>query len=135
MIYVNNILPDLLSRLYEPLNDHKGLAVDGDKRQKKLEHLLLRSKGSKKRFQDKKTSNVKSGMEAKSETVTKKKKIFNKNKKLNILAVKIKSKKSDGVAYVAPPEDERDRLLRETHDFGHFGSYSIVQKLHSQGIH
>ncbi|CAO3673747.1 unnamed protein product [Rhizopus stolonifer] len=28
------------------------------------------------------------------------------------------------------PEEERDALLKEAHDFGHFGSKSIVEEMH-----
>ena len=124
---LDNILPDKLSRLYEPLEDHTELAGDSDKKIAKLQKNIMRSKGSKKRFIG---SNEKS-----KHFVTKKKVIYNKDKNLNVLAMKIKEGNYESVAYIAPPENERDQLLRETHEFGHFGAASIVKRLHEEGIH
>ena len=36
---------------------------------------------------------------------------------------------------IVPPEEERHKLLQETHTFGHFGAEAIAAKLHTQGIH
>jgi transposase InsO family protein len=87
----------------------------------------MRSKGSKKRFigSNKQTKHF----------VTKNKVIYNKDKNLNVLAMKIKEGNYESVAYIAPPDNERDQLLRETHEFGHFGAASIVKRLHEEGIH
>ena len=124
---LDNILPDRLSRLYEPLEDHTELAGDSDKKIAKLQKNIMRSKGSKKRFigSQKQTKHF----------VTKKKVIYNRDKNLNVLAMKIKEGNYESVAYIAPPDNERDQLLRETHEFGHFGAASIVKKLHEEGIH
>lgn len=124
---LDNILPDRLSRLYEPLEDHTELAGDSDKKIAKLQKNIMRSKGSKKRFigSQKQTKHF----------VTKKKVIYNRDKNLNVLATKIKEGNYESVAYIAPPDNERDQLLRETHEFGHFGAASIVKKLHEEGIH
>ncbi|KAK4521737.1 uncharacterized protein ATC70_004272 [Mucor velutinosus] len=124
---LDNILPDKLSRLYEPLEDHTELAGDSDKKIAKLQKNIMRSKGSKKRFIDnnKQTKHY----------PTKNKVVYNKDKHLNVLAMKIKEGNYESVAYIAPPDNERDQLLRETHEFGHFGAASIVKKLHEEGIH
>ena len=127
---LDNILPDKLSRLYEPLEDHKELAGDSDKKIAKLQANIMRSKGSKKRFIPKNNRKNK-----KKHFVTKTKVIYNRDKDLNVLAMKIKDRTYEGISYIAPPENERDKLLRETHEFGHFGSASIVKKLHEEGIH
>ncbi|KAK4514202.1 SNARE-binding exocyst subunit S6 [Mucor velutinosus] len=124
---LDNILPDKLSRLYEPLEDHTELAGDSDKKIAKLQKNIMRSKGSKKRFigNNKQTKHY----------LTKNKVVYNKDKHLNVLAMKIKEGNYESVAYIAPPDNERDQLLRETHEFGHFGAASIVKKLHEEGIH
>jgi hypothetical protein len=124
---LDNILPDKLSRLYEPLEDHTELAGDSDKKIAKLQKNIMRSKGSKKRF----IGNKKQA----EHSVTKHKVIYNTDKNLNVLATKIKEGHYESVSYVAPPDNEREKLLRETHDFGHFGAASIVKKLHEEGIH
>ncbi|KAK4515474.1 Homogentisate 1,2-dioxygenase [Mucor velutinosus] len=124
---LDNILPDKLSRLYEPLEDYTELAGDSDKKIAKLQKNIMRSKGSKKRFigNNKQTKHY----------LTKNNVVYNKDKHLNVLAMKIKEGNYESVAYIAPPDNERDQLLRETHEFGHFGATSIVKKLHEEGIH
>ncbi|OBZ80720.1 hypothetical protein A0J61_11231, partial [Choanephora cucurbitarum] len=51
------------------------------------------------------------------------------DKQLNLLAVKLKdkmqSKSFESVADVAPPENERDSLLREYHALGHYGEQNL----------
>lgn len=152
---LDNILPDRLSRLYEPLEDSKELAGDSDKKIAKLQHHIMRSKGSKKRFIPNSSKNIKipkfedditrsksaqtqfipDNSNNQQHIITKKKNIYNKNKDLDILATKIKDETYEGISYIATPENERDKLLQETHEFGHFGSSNIVKKLHENGIH
>ena len=67
------------------------------------------------------------------------KKVLSHDKQVNPLAVKLKgkiqSKSFEGVAYVAPPENERDSLLREYHALGHYGEQSLVKQFHDNGVH
>ncbi|KAG2189691.1 hypothetical protein INT46_011658 [Mucor plumbeus] len=123
---LDNILPDRLSRLYEPLEDSKELAEDSDKKIAKLQHHIMRSKGSKKRFIPNNSKNIKIQQSR------------NNNMRSNNAEAEIipnNNNNNNGISYIAPPENERDKLLRETHEFGHFGSSSIVKKLHENGIH
>ncbi|KAG1437037.1 hypothetical protein G6F56_013297 [Rhizopus delemar] len=53
----------------------------------------------------------------------------------NVLAVKLSRVNIDTLDYMTPPDEERDTLLKEAHDFGHFGSESIVKEIHSNGMH
>jgi IS30 family transposase len=130
---LTNSLPDLLSRLYEPVDDSQRLEGGGnnDKRIIKLENRLQKLKSTKTRV-DPKNKNDSSDTK---DAFIKQKQVYSHDKKLHILAVKIKEHTYEGVTYVAPPEEERKKLLNEYHSFGHHGSYSIVKKLHSEGIH
>ncbi|KAG1450460.1 hypothetical protein G6F55_009674 [Rhizopus delemar] len=64
-----------------------------------------------------------------------KRKAYSKDKSVNILAVKLVNNKHATLDYICPPEEERDKILNETHEFGHFGSESIVQRIHADGMH
>lgn len=64
-----------------------------------------------------------------------KRKAYSKDKNVNVLAVKLVNNKHATLDYICPPEEERDKILNETHEFGHFGSESIVQRIHADGMH
>lgn len=108
-----NRLPDLLSRLYPPLEDDSKLVEDNGK-----------------------NSQIKRGRKDLNEKrVNIKRKKYSKDKMLNVLAVRLIESKSDNTNYMTPPEEERDSILRETHAFGHFGYQAIVRDIHSRGMH
>lgn len=131
-----HVLPDLLSRLYEPIDHHKELVGgDQDKKMKRLEQYILKRKGSQKEMFGSHKKIKLNKHNPSNNHIIKKTKIYNKDKMLNVLAIKIKQKDFKGVDYIAPPEEERDALLREAHAFGHDGSTSLVQRIHEQGIH
>jgi IS30 family transposase len=122
-----NTLPDLLSRLYEPFADDQILERGDDTGKKviKSERLHLSNKKLQSGPKDNKRIHF----------VTRSKKIYSYDKKLNALAAKMKDAGNEPVEMMAPPIEERKSLLKEVHALGHFGSYSIVKHLHSQGIH
>ena len=64
-----------------------------------------------------------------------KRKVKGQTSSINIHAVKLSQVNIDTLDYITPPEEERDAILKEAHDFGHFGSESIVKEIHSNGIH
>jgi hypothetical protein len=103
-----NKLPDILSRLYPPLEDEHKLVEDIDAPKIK--------RNPKNRF-------------------TIRKKRFSQDKSINVLATKLVETRDELTGYMTPPEEERDALLRESHSLGHFGSQAIVRDLHSQGLH
>jgi hypothetical protein len=37
--------------------------------------------------------------------------------------------------YMTPPKDQRQKILLDTHLFGHFGANAMVTKIHNDGIH
>ena len=37
--------------------------------------------------------------------------------------------------YMTPPEEERVSILKDAHEFGHFGSEALVKEIHSNGLH
>jgi hypothetical protein len=37
--------------------------------------------------------------------------------------------------YMTPPQDQRKKILLETHLFGHFGANSMITKIHNDGMH
>ena len=39
------------------------------------------------------------------------------------------------IDYMTPPMDERKKVLKDVHNFGHFGSESMVKEIHSKGYH
>ncbi|KAG1467964.1 hypothetical protein G6F56_004110 [Rhizopus delemar] len=102
-----NTLPDALSRLYPP-SDIK-LEEDGTNN-------------------DKLTKN-------KVKDVAWRKKIRNKKNRKSVHAARLSHITSDSLDYMTPPEEERDKILKEAHEFGHFGSESIVKEVHSNGLH
>ena len=67
--------------------------------------------------------------------VVAKRKKYSKDKELNVLFTKLVENKNETLDYLTPPESERDAILRETHEFGHFGYQAIVRDIHSQGMH
>ncbi|KAG2191017.1 hypothetical protein INT47_001072, partial [Mucor saturninus] len=66
-----------------------------------------------------------------------KRSIKSTDENLNVLAVKIDSPqyKTNPTDYIAPPMENRHKLLRDAHNLGHFGTESIVQRLHEEGLH
>lgn len=103
-----NKLPDVLSRLYPPL----------DESDYKLEENKEASKA--------KINNKKALI---------KRKRYSKDKSVNVLTMNVIENKSLPVEYMTPPDEERDALLREVHTFGHFGVQAIVKEIHSKGLH
>lgn len=108
-----NRLPDLLSRLYPPLEDAHKLVEDSSK------NTQIK--------REKKKPNFK--------RVSVKRKRYSRDKVVNVLATKLIERKNDVTDYICPPEEERDSIMRETHAFGHFGYQAIVRDIHSRGMH
>lgn len=54
-----------------------------------------------------------------------------------VLAVRLNGEtfKESATGHIASPSEERDKLLREAHLLCHFGSESIVQRIHEDGMH
>ncbi|EIE90565.1 hypothetical protein RO3G_15276 [Rhizopus delemar RA 99-880] len=125
-----NQLPDLLSRLYEPCLNNEFMLGGGDAAQKE-------NKKEKKEIKNKNQNKIK--VKRQTNYIAKRHNlIYSQDKKLNVLAVKIKNKKfanNPTTDYMTPPPEKRARLLEDAHTFGHFGSTSIVEQLHSQGLH
>lgn len=106
---VLNKLPDALSRLYPPIDDDEGTSkLVGDK------HTSDSSNKTKTHIQ--RTQ-------------------YSLNKALNVLAMNLIENKNKPLDYIKPPKEDRNRILNEVHNFGHFGSQAIVQEIHSQGLH
>ena len=63
------------------------------------------------------------------------KKVYSKDERINVLAVKVAQNKMTTLDYICPPEEERDKILKDAHSFGHFGAESIVQRIHADGMH
>ncbi|KAG1225375.1 hypothetical protein G6F68_010170 [Rhizopus microsporus] len=103
-----NKLPDMLSRLYPPLED---------------DNKLVEDKGITKR-----TNNLK-------KRVVVKRKKYSRDKVVNVLATRLIGNKNEVTNYMTPPEEERDAILRDTHTFGHYGYQAIVRDIHSRGMH
>ena len=131
---INNTLPDLLSRLYPPVDDESDIEED-DKAVKKLNRIILERR--KRRKRNTVESFKSTDHEVSTDKFIYKKKIRSTDKNLHVLAVKLNSAqyKENPTDYIAPPVDDRHKLLTEAHNFGHFGSESIVQKLHADGLH
>ena len=104
-----NKLPDVLSRLYPPLEDENKLVGDSSSSSSKANQNIKR--------------------------VVIKRKKYSKDKAINVLASRLVESKNKVTDYMTPPEEERDKLLRETHEFGHFGYQAIVRDIHSRGMH
>ncbi|KAG1128568.1 hypothetical protein G6F37_013674 [Rhizopus arrhizus] len=103
-----NKLPDMLSRLYPPLQDSYKLVED----------------------------NVPSKLDNRNKKrVIAKRKKYSRDKIINVLATKLIETKNERTDYMTPPEEERDAILRETHSFGHYGYQAIVRDIHSRGMH
>jgi transposase InsO family protein len=107
---IENRLPDILSRLYPPLDEHK-LVED---------RAIVKQK--------------RNNLDYKNRVMMRKKK-YNKDRVLNVLATQLVNTKKEISDYMTPPDSERNGLLHEAHSFGHFGSHAIVNELHSQGLH
>jgi transposase InsO family protein len=120
---IANILPDALSRVYPPIIEDQTLEGEQDRNIRRLEKCILLRRAS--------SSHNK-------ERFIHKKKIYSKEKHLNILAVKLNSKdfKSKCTEYACPPIHERDQIIHDAHTLGHFGIESVVKHIHTyHGLH
>jgi transposase InsO family protein len=120
---IANKLPDALSRVYPPIIEDQTLEGEQDRNIKRLEKCILLRRASSNNDKDR---------------FIHKKKIYSKDKRLNILAVKLNSKdfKSKGTEYACPPAHERDQIIHDAHALGHFGIESVVKHIHTyQGLH
>ncbi|CEP14566.1 hypothetical protein, partial, partial [Parasitella parasitica] len=57
------------------------------------------------------------------------------DRSLNIFATQVVENKKEDLDYMTPPDADRDGILQEIHQFGHFGAQAIVREVHSQGLH
>lgn len=111
-----NIFPDLLSRLYPPIESNSNqLLLEESEAQSNMR--------SKRNFKQRKLGKVV------------KKTKYSNDRALNIFATQLVENKKDNLDYLTPPDEDRDGLLHEIHQFGHFGAQAIVRELHSQGLH
>lgn len=111
-----NIFPDLLSRLYPPIETNSNqLLLEESEAQSKMR--------SKKNFKQRKSGKMV------------KKTKYSNDKALNIFATQLVENKKENLDYLTPPDEDRDGILQEIHQFGHFGAQAIVRELHSQGLH
>jgi ribonuclease HI len=111
-----NIFPDLLSRLYPPIEiPNTRLLLEESETKSKL-----RSKANFLRRKDgKMVRKVK----------------YSHDRSLNIFATQVVENKKEDLDYMTPPDEDRDGILQEIHQFGHFGAQAIVREVHSQGLH
>ncbi|KAG2191999.1 hypothetical protein INT47_006066 [Mucor saturninus] len=128
---IDNVLPDLLSRLYPPLDDQYELDEE-DKKIKLLNKIILERRKRNPVESFKSTDHITS-----TDKFIYKRSIKSTDANLNVLAVKIDSPqyKNNKTDYIAPPIENRHKILREAHNLGHFGTESIVQRLHEEGLH
>ena len=111
-----NIFPDLLSRLYPPVEEEsKKLVLEESE-----EHSLDRAARNFKRRGEKNVI---------------KKKRYSKDHAVNIFATQVIETAKEDLDYMTPPDEDRDEILQEIHMFGHYGAQAIVRELHSQGLH
>ncbi|KAK4509772.1 uncharacterized protein ATC70_007074 [Mucor velutinosus] len=111
-----NIFPDLLSRLYPPVeNESTQLIVEESEERSRERHE-----------QNRKNRGAKNMI---------KKKRYSKDQAVNIFATQVIENAKEDLDYMTPPEEERDEILQEIHMFGHYGAQAIVRELHSQGLH
>ena len=111
-----NIFPDLLSRLYPPIETNSNqLLLEESETQSKIR--------SKKNFKQRKSGRVV------------KKAKYSNDRALNIFATQLVENKKENLDYLTPPDEDRDSILQDIHLFGHFGAQAIVRELHSQGLH
>lgn len=128
---IDNTLPDLLSRLYPPLDNEKELDEE-ETNIKQLNRIILERRKRNPVDSFKSTDKITS-----TDKFIYKRSIKSTDKQLNVLAVTINSTqyKNNITDYIAPPMENRHKLLTEAHAFGHFGTESIVQRLHEDGLH
>ncbi|CEP11095.1 hypothetical protein [Parasitella parasitica] len=113
-----NIFPDLLSRLYPPIeNKNTQLLLEESEAKSKLR--------SKRNFARRKDGKM----------VRKVK--YSQDRSLNIFATQVVENKKEGLDYMTPldPDADRDGILQEIHQFGHLGAQAIVREVHFQGLH
>lgn len=116
---MENILADRLSRLYPAITEDEELADEYAQQIKKLEKIILLRR-------------------AKENLIVKQKKIYSKDHDLNVLAVKIGSKKFKETTtdYVCPPKNDRKKIIHDAHKIGHFGIAAVVKHIHTyHGLH
>lgn len=122
-----NTLPDKLSRIYPPILEDQILEGEMDTAIKKLQDFVLvkRSEKTIKLLKDKNVF-IKKPNKPK----------YSNDKELNILAIKLTDQefKHGTTGYVAPPIDERSKLIEEYH-IGHFGVQAVVKALLSEGLY
>lgn len=128
---INNVLPDLLSRLYPPLDNQEELDEE-EKKIKQLNRIILERRKRNPVESFKSTDKINS-----TDKFIYKRNIKSSDPKLNVLALKLGSSqyKESSTDYIAPPVEERHQLLVEAHKLGHFGTESMVQRLHEEGLH
>lgn len=129
---LDNVLPDLLSRLYPPFEEDKELEDEDNKKIKQLNRIILE------RRKKNPLSSYKAGDKVTStDRFIYKHEIRSTDKQMHVLAVKLDSKKhkEDLPDYITPPIEERQKLLLDAHKLGHFGTDSIVKAIHSDGLH
>jgi len=103
---IANILPDQLSRLYPPMD----ITLEEDENKN-----LIKKKNK--------------------ETAWKRKNNKSSNQLKNVFAVLLDNVDKQTLDYMTPPEDERVSILKDAHEFGHFGSEALVKEIHSNGLH
>jgi len=116
---MENILADRLSRLYPAITEDEELVDEYEQQIKKLHKLILlrRATGNK---------------------VIKQKKVHSKDHNLNVLAMKLSSKKFKEATtdYVCPPAKDRKQIILDAHKIGHFGIAAVVKHIHTyHGLH
>lgn len=128
---INNVLPDLLSRLYPEVNYEEEVEED-DKKIKQLNRIILE-----RRKENPVESYIKTGKVGTTDKFIYKNNIRSTDKNLNVLAIKMNTPKfkEETTDYIAPPIESRYALLKEAHNLGYLGSESLVKRLHAGGLH
>jgi hypothetical protein len=154
---IMNVLPDCLSRLYTPsfrLEEEDDFQSKEEKERIKEERRIKnREKKLEKDQVKKQLVKAANKPEYKQKLITcnvanMAKKLFNTKKRAEINDFKarypLKSNRQDKnvyvtkaieIDYIIPPMEEREKILKDVHSFGHFGIESIVKEVHQQGMH
>jgi hypothetical protein len=119
---IDNILPDNLSRLFEPFQPDMTVGLGEGDMAKRLPYIPNNAS----------TTSIN---KRKLKTVRKLKRNLNlKSKDAKVFY--LQSSQAIHPQYFTPPEEEHEKLLSEMHDkVGHYGAEQIVKKLHREGIH
>jgi hypothetical protein len=110
---VLNTLPDKLSRLYPSRYEYK---LEGN------ENIINNRKNNLLLYKKKDTNNNVTNNNNKHKTYI---------RSINILA----TVKETSLDYICPPENKRDNILKEAHNFGHFNAESMIKTIHDDGLH